>query len=135
MVISDDKIDIAAVVYALDGVYNYSVEFTELAEPENWRIIQNNLSQPHYGPEKIAEWDLTGLDNGDYLVKIRMSREKDLFFERIQTVHIERDDERMEDWKSNYDDFPSPEAENQTMINEFQVIDEDYFYDHAFDEK
>ncbi len=88
-VIRDDRVDISAVVYALDGIYEYSVEFAKASEPDNWMIIQNNLWEPHFTPAHVAEWFLNGLENGDYLIRIRLLRGDGHYFEKKITVHAD----------------------------------------------
>ena len=90
IVITDDHIDIAAAVYSPDGIYDYSVEFAPAAHPDSWRIIQNGMRQPHYIPEKICEWYLWDLENGEYRVRIRMNRDNLRYFEKIHSVRLER---------------------------------------------
>lgn len=91
-IIREDRVDISAVVYAMDGMYEYSVEFAKADDAENWMIIQNNLWEPHYTPANIAEWYLNGLDNGDYLIRIRLLRGDGRYFEKRNSVRVELPD-------------------------------------------
>ena len=108
-VIRDDRVDIAAVVYALDGIYPYSVEFSRADDPENWMIIANNLVEPHYEPGPVADWYTYGLDNGDYLLRIRMIRENGQYFEKINRVRLEKGTSGFIDWPDQNFDFNFPE--------------------------
>ena len=89
-VIYDEQAEIAAVVYANDGIYEYSVEFAPLSDPDNWRIIRNGIREPCYSPTRIADWYLSGLESGDYQIRVRMIRKNGLYFEKRVTVHVER---------------------------------------------
>lgn len=89
-VIYDEQAEIVAVVYANDGIYEYSVEFAPLSDPDNWWIIRNGMREPCYSPTRIADWYLSGLDSGDYQIRVRMIRENGLHFEKKVTVHVER---------------------------------------------
>lgn len=89
-VITDERTEIVAVIYADDGMHEYSVEYASVYEPDNWRIIQNGLWEPHYTASPVAAWYLNGVENGDYLVRIRMLRENGAYFEKINSVRVER---------------------------------------------
>ena len=52
------------------------------------RIIRNDLWEPHYGAEKVADWYIGGLEDGDYRLRIRMVSAGGGSFERINTVRI-----------------------------------------------
>lgn len=118
-VISEPQAEIAAVVYAMDGMFEYSVEFASAADPENWMIIQNNLWEPHYTPAYITTWNLNGLENGDYLIRVRMLRENGRYFEKRITVRVERNDEvHWHSGNAEMFDFPAvtPEIDMGTII-------------------
>ncbi len=118
-VIHDDTADIWARVSSLEGTYGYSLEFVPAAEGENWRVIQNNLYEPHYTSEKIAEWYLRDLEDGEYRIRLRMDRENGQFIEVIHTVYIERGEEH----------DPMPDGSNDE--NEFDTVF--YTYDNSYD--
>ena len=111
-VIRDDHVDIAAVIYALDGIYPYSVEFARTNDPENWMIIANNLMEPHHEPGIVANWYTYGLENGDYLLRIRMIRENGKYYERVNHVRLETGSSESVDWpEQNFDhNFPNQPA-------------------------
>ena len=111
-VIRDDRVDIAAVIYALDGIYPYSVEFARANDPENWMIIANNLLEPHYEPGRVADWYTFGLEDGDYLLSIRMIRENGQYYERVNHVRLETGSSESVEWpEQNFDhNFPGQPA-------------------------
>ena len=112
-VISDSQTDVAAAVYAPDGIYEYSVEFASVSDPENWMIIQNNLWEPHYVPAFITIWNMNGLENGEYLLRIRMMRENGQYFEKKITVRLEKSEpEYWQPDSSDFFEFNDPEPEN-----------------------
>lgn len=88
-IISQDEIEIIAAVYSDDGPFSYSVEFTRADTPENWMIIANNLYTPQYDPGPVAVWYTYGLEDGDYLLRIRMIRGNGLHYEKVNHVRIE----------------------------------------------
>ena len=123
MVISSDETEIYAVVYASDGLYEYSVEFARADDPENWMIIQNNLWEPHYNPAVIAVWHLNGLENGDYLVRIRMMRGDGRYYETRNVVRADIPETVYYDPVTGPDPYPSNPVETyvpgEIYIDEF----------------
>ncbi|MBQ6504708.1 MAG: transglycosylase domain-containing protein [Flexilinea sp.] len=120
-VIRDDHVDITAVIYALDGVYPYSVEFARAEEPENWMIIANNLMESHYEPGAIADWYTYGIEDGNYFLRIRMIRENGQYFEKVNHVRLERTVSETIDWPDQNFDYrflnqPVPEKNEGTVI-------------------
>ena len=123
-VIYDDHVDIYAVAYASDGIYGYSVEYAPVSDPGNWRVIQNNLREPHYTPEKISEWYLWDLQDGDYLLRIRMSRGNGGYYEKTNTVHIRQERQH------RYDGMHQDDSYFEVMTDFDEDIPEEDFYIH-----
>ena len=109
-VVREDQVEIAAVVYAMDGIYPYSVEFSRAEEPENWMVMGNNLQEPHFEPGVVASWYTYGLEDGDYLLRIRMNRDNDQYYEKKLHVRLERGESENIDWPDQQFDrnFPNP---------------------------
>ena len=128
--IFEDEVDIVGVVNASDGIYEYSVEFASTDNPDHWMVIANNLQKANYTPDIITVWNTNGLDNGEYLLKIRMNRGKDLYFEKINRVRIEHQNTSNDVWNMQYDFDPNPHI--QTPSPGFIISDDNgdiYFAD------
>ena len=64
------KTDIDGIIYSSDGIRSWSVEFGKGNEPEEWFVITNQQTFQAYASQKLAEWDINGLDNGVYTLRI-----------------------------------------------------------------
>ena len=122
MNITEGRIDVLATVYAVDGIYEYSVDFASLSDPDNWMTIRNNIYEPQYTPAKIAEWYTGGLEDGDYQIRIRMTKNNSLYFEKKKTVHIDKNQKEMQEYEFGND---NPFAVTPLVITPGTIIFDD----------
>lgn len=124
-VIYDDSVDIWAIAFSLEGPFEYSIEFSRAEEGANWQIIRNNILEPHYTSEKIAEWYLWDLENGEYKIRLRMQRNNEKYIEEVHTIFVDRTENHTPD------DFPYNENETEDVFYEDAFVPD---FDESFEE-
>ncbi|MHC1770782.1 MAG: transglycosylase domain-containing protein [Flexilinea sp.] len=88
MEIKDNTIDIYAVVNSAEGIQSFSLEFGKGNDPKEWYVITNGINQQIYNPEKIGEWKMDGLENGEYTLRIYVTSPSETYAERKVTVRL-----------------------------------------------
>ena len=118
--ITENETEIMAVAYADDGIYSYSIEFARADEPENWMVIENNRIQQIREPSVVAVWYTYGLENGDYLLRIRLLRDNNRYYEKVNRIRI--DNYFSADNYPQYDQNNSLDNNNNIINNENNII-------------
>jgi len=70
MQITDEVVEIYAVINAPDGIQSFSLDFGKGTDPKEWYVITNGINRQIFNPEKIGEWYLYGMENGLYTLRL-----------------------------------------------------------------
>ncbi len=89
--ITDNSIDIYAVVYASDKFKNYRLEWGKGDDPDNWHTLDDHMTAQYRTPERIYTWDM-GEDvpmSGTITLRIYMNSTEGTYAER--RIHLKLD--------------------------------------------
>ena len=83
--------EIFGIVNASGGIQSISLEFGEGRNPSEWFVITNGIRQPFYYPEKIGTWQLGGIENGEYTLRIYVTSPENTYAEKSVIVNVNID--------------------------------------------
>ncbi len=89
--ITDSSLDIYAVVFAPEKFKNYRLDWGKGDDPDNWNLLQDNMTAQYRTPERIYTWDM-GKDiplSGTITLRLRMFSTEGTHADRL--VHLNLD--------------------------------------------
>jgi membrane peptidoglycan carboxypeptidase len=80
--VTQNSLDISIVANATAGFHSWRLEWSTAADPENRKTLVGDISMPVPAPTKIYTWDLSGIPNGQILLRLYMQGDGDAFADR-----------------------------------------------------
>lgn len=88
--ITDTSVQIRGVVAVSENFGNWSLAYGKGEDPSNWEAIVEESSAQYDKPEKLGVWDLEGLENGIYTLRLLLKGDKgDATAERVIRVNVD----------------------------------------------
>ncbi|NMB94929.1 MAG: penicillin-binding protein [Flexilinea flocculi] len=88
--------EVFGIVNASGGIQSFSLEFGKGRNPSEWFVITNGIRQPYVYPEKIGTWNLNGIENGDYTLRIYVTSPENTYAEKRVYVNVNIDKQNNE---------------------------------------
>lgn len=84
--VTDNPLDIYALVSATENFKNYRLEYGLGDDPVDWKVLTDHVTEQHDPPDRIYTWDLTDVPEGEITLRIYMKSTKDTYAE--QRIHL-----------------------------------------------
>lgn len=113
--------EIYAVVNDPAGIRNFSLEFGSGWEPGEWYVISSYSNRNVVQPEKIGDWNVTGLANGPYTLRVFVESTSGHFSEQRIHVMVNVDQQFLQNQQEN-EGVLVPVYGDQSQIPQFIQI-------------
>jgi penicillin-binding protein 1C len=84
--ITENPLDIYALVGATEDFKNYRLEYGLGNDPVDWKVLTDHVTEQHDPPDLIYTWDLTDVQEGEITLRIYMKSTKDMYAEK--RIHL-----------------------------------------------
>jgi penicillin-binding protein 1C len=85
--ITENPLDIYAVVYSDQNFRDYRLEWGEGDDPDNWHVLRDGMTNQYRQPEQIYSWDLTGVRAGRVTLRLYVNSTQGTYAER--RIHLD----------------------------------------------
>lgn len=87
--ITDDKLDVYAVVDATKNFDEFYLEYGEGKDPKKWTTLVEPGGEASANPQKLLTWDLTKVKNGVVTLRLFMTSRKDGHAEKLLRLNLQ----------------------------------------------
>jgi 1A family penicillin-binding protein len=86
--ITQNSLDISVVANATAGFRSWRLDWSSIADPENWKTLLSDFNIPVALPARVYTWDLSGMPNGQVILRLYMQGDGDGFADKHISVNL-----------------------------------------------
>jgi hypothetical protein len=86
--ITQSSLDISVVANATAGFRSWRLDWSSIADPENWKTLLSDFNIPVELPAKVYTWDLSGMPDGQIILRLYMQGDGDSFADKHISLNL-----------------------------------------------
>jgi penicillin-binding protein 1C len=87
--ITQNMLEISIVAYATSGFKTFRLEWSSANDPGNMKMLTGNMNTPVLTPTKVYTWDLTGIPNGQVVLRLYMKGEGNTYADKSISLNLD----------------------------------------------
>jgi hypothetical protein len=85
--VTQNMLEISILAYATSGFQSWRLEWSSASDPGNMKVL-TNINTPVSIPTKVYTWDLTGIPNGQVMLRLYMKGQRNTYADKGITLNL-----------------------------------------------